>query len=472
MAQSGNVHGFSRTPPSASLFFMCNALLFPLIVAGSVALSAWLAGRQYGPHDFFLSVLAFLLANLILDEPRVSHRTGWKANVSDLTDICIRWLMVLCISLALLKIATLLQFYDRRMLSVWAALAPLGMWVAQLFLQSTIKGQPGETGGARRAVIVGVSDVGVRLETRLNSSPAFGTAVLGFFEDRSEDRVPANCRDRVLGKSCDLATYAAGHGVQVVYIAIPMSRQQRILDLLDSLRDSTVSVYFVPDLFVFDLIQARLDALGGIPLIAVCESPFYGARAIAKRFLDIAVASFLLLCSSPIFLLAAIGVKLTSKGPVLFRQARYGLDGQLISVYKFRSMRVAEDGAGTYKQVTRHDPRVTRFGNFLRRTSIDELPQLLNVLQGSMSIVGPRPHVIAVNEQYRRLIPGYMVRHKIRPGITGWAQVNGYRGGDDLESMTKRIECDLEYLRCWSLGLDIRIILRTVLLVINDQRAY
>jgi Undecaprenyl-phosphate glucose phosphotransferase len=472
MAQSGNVQSISRRTPSSSYFFMCNALLFPLIAAASVAVSAWMVAREYGSRDFFLSVLAFLLANLILDEPRVTLRSGWKAGLSELTDICIRWLMVLCITLALLKIASLLGYYDRSMLGLWAVLAPLSMWLAQMSLRSMFTAHAGDTGGARRAVIVGVSDVGVRLETRLMSTPTFGTSVLGYFEDRSEDRVPAECRERILGKSRDLAAYAADHGVQVVYIAIPMSRQQRILDLLDSLRDSTVSVYFVPDLFVFDLIQARLDALGGIPLIAVCESPFYGARAIAKRLLDIAVASLLLLLTSPIFLLAAIGVKLSSRGPVLFRQARYGLDGQLISVYKFRSMSVAEDGAGTYKQVTRADPRVTPFGNFLRRTSIDELPQLLNVLQGSMSIVGPRPHVTAVNEHYRRLIPGYMVRHKIRPGITGWAQVNGYRGGDDLESMTKRIECDLEYLRCWSLGLDIRIILRTVMLVINDQRAY
>ncbi len=167
-----------------------------------------------------------------------------------------------------------------------------------------------------------------------------------------------------------------------------------------------------------------------------------------------------------------IGVRRSGPGPVIFRQRRYGLDGKEIVVYKFRSMTVTEDGDHTYTQVIRNDSRVTAFGAFIRKTSLDELPQLFNVLEGSMSLVGPRPHAVAVNEQYRRLISGYMVRHKVKPGITGWAQVNGFRGGDDLESMQRRVAADLEYLRNWSLGLDIAILLRTLTLVWADRRAF
>jgi putative colanic acid biosysnthesis UDP-glucose lipid carrier transferase len=176
--------------------------------------------------------------------------------------------------------------------------------------------------------------------------------------------------------------------------------------------------------------------------------------------------------AAPLLAAAAIGVRLSSPGPIVFKQRRYGLDGQEIIVYKFRSMSVTEDGDHTYTQVIRNDSRVTAFGAFMRKTSIDELPQLFNVLEGSMSLVGPRPHAIAVNEQYRRLISGYMVRHKVKPGITGWAQVNGLRGGDDLDSMRGRVELDLEYLRNWSLGLDIAILLKTVTLIWGDRRAF
>jgi putative colanic acid biosysnthesis UDP-glucose lipid carrier transferase len=286
------------------------------------------------------------------------------------------------------------------------------------------------------------------------------------------DRLPAAQAQRILGRMDDLPGFILKNHIRTVYITIPLSKQKRITDLLTSLDDSTASIYFVPDLFVFNLIQARIDALGGIPLIAVRESPFFAGRIIAKRLEDIVLAAVALVLLSPVLLFAALGIKLTTPGPVLFRQLRYGLDGLPIRVYKFRSMRVLEDGAQAYTQVTRGDSRVTPFGALLRKTSIDELPQLLNVLDGSMSIVGPRPHVVAVNEQYRRLIPEYMIRHKVRPGITGWAQVNGYRGGDDLASMTKRIECDLEYVRSWSMGLDFRIILRTVMMLLRDRSAF
>lgn len=245
-----------------------------------------------------------------------------------------------------------------------------------------------------------------------------------------------------------------------------------MLELMESLCDTTASVYFVPDIFVFDLIQARVSEVNGIPVLAVCETPFHGFNGIAKRLTDVVVASLALLLLSPLMLAIALGVKLGSPGPVIFKQRRYGLDGEEIIVYKFRSMTVCEDGSHI-AQATREDRRVTPIGAFLRRTSLDELPQFINVLQGRMSVVGPRPHAVAHNEMYRKLIKGYMIRHKVKPGITGWAQVNGLRGEtDSIEKMKARIEHDLDYLRYWSMALDVRIILKTILVVLARHNAY
>jgi putative colanic acid biosynthesis UDP-glucose lipid carrier transferase len=228
----------------------------------------------------------------------------------------------------------------------------------------------------------------------------------------------------------------------------------------------------VPDIFAFNLIQARFDILGGIPVVAVRETPFYGAAWVAKRVSDVVIASLALVAVLPVMLITAAAIRIDSRGPVLFKQKRYGLDGREILVYKFRSMTVTEDGKQAFSAAARGDARITRVGALIRKTSIDELPQLFNVLEGTMSIVGPRPHAVAMNEHYRREIPGYMVRHKVKPGITGWAQVNGYRGGDDLESMRKRIELDLAYMRHWSLWLDFRILLKTVSVVVADRNAF
>jgi len=241
---------------------------------------------------------------------------------------------------------------------------------------------------------------------------------------------------------------------------------------LDDLKDTTASVYFVPDMFVTDLIQGQQSTVCGMPVISVCESPFQGKNGFVKRASDIVLSLFILLLIHPVLFGIALAVKLTSPGPIIFKQRRYGLDGEEILVYKFRSMTVTEDG-GSIKQAQKNDSRITPLGAFLRRTSLDELPQFVNVLQGRMSIVGPRPHAVAHNELYRKLIKGYMVRHKVKPGITGWAQVNGFRGETDtLEKMEGRIEYDLDYLRNWSLQLDLHIILKTVRLVSKDQQAY
>jgi putative colanic acid biosynthesis UDP-glucose lipid carrier transferase len=242
--------------------------------------------------------------------------------------------------------------------------------------------------------------------------------------------------------------------------------------LLDDLKDTTASIYFVPNFFMADLIQARIDDIDGMPVVAMCETPFSGYNGFLKGISDIVFASCILVLILPVLMILAIGVKLSSPGPILFKQRRYGLDGHEILVYKFRSMTVTEDGEKVV-QATKNDQRVTAFGKIIRKTSLDELPQFINVLQGRMSIVGPRPHAISHNELYRKLIKGYMVRHKVKPGITGWAQVNGFRGETEtVESMQQRIDYDIEYLKKWTIGLDVKIILKTVILIFKDTKAY
>jgi putative colanic acid biosysnthesis UDP-glucose lipid carrier transferase len=276
----------------------------------------------------------------------------------------------------------------------------------------------------------------------------------------------------MLGRLAEIPAFAKKNRVHLIYLSLPMASQPRIKELLDQLKDTTASVYFVPDMFVTDLIQGRSDSVCGLPVISVCETPFRGPAGLLKRASDLVLASLILALISPVLLGVALAVKLGSPGPVIFRQRRYGLDGEEIVVYKFRSMTVVEDGS-TIRQASKNDSRVTRLGAFLRKTSMDELPQFINVLQGRMSIVGPRPHAVAHNELYRPLIKSYMVRHKVRPGITGWAQVNGFRGEtDSLEKMEGRVRLDLDYLRNWSLRLDLYIILKTIRLVFKDSAAY
>lgn len=296
--------------------------------------------------------------------------------------------------------------------------------------------------------------------------------VCGFFEDRKDERRPAQIGHPVLGGMADVCAYVRKHNIKMIFISQPISAQPRIRKLIDELKDTTASVYFLPDVYVFDLMQARFDTVGGMPVIAISETPFMGWNSVIKRGCDIVIGSIILFLLAPLMLVIAVAVKLTSPGPVIFRQRRYGLYGEEIYVYKFRSMTVTEDGASVV-QAQKNDQRVTPIGGFLRRTSLDELPQFINVLQGRMSLVGPRPHAVAHNEQYRKLIKGYMLRHKVRPGITGWAQVNGLRGETaTLDKMEARIQYDLDYLRNWSLWLDLWIIVKTVKVVLTRENAH
>jgi putative colanic acid biosynthesis UDP-glucose lipid carrier transferase len=324
----------------------------------------------------------------------------------------------------------------------------------------------------RSAIIAGYNTSSLELARRLKSNPGMRVEVTGFFDDRSSDRLGMEADAKLVGSLSDMSQYVKDNRTDVIFIALPIRHVKRVMNLLDDLRDTTASIYYVPDIFVFDLIQARSGEIHGIPVVAMCETPFYGYRGVAKRVTDVGFSALILLMLLPLLVLIAIVVKLSSAGPIIFKQRRYGLDGREIAVYKFRTMRVTEDGA-QIRQASKTDSRITRVGGVLRRSSMDELPQLINVLQGRMSLVGPRPHAVAHNEEYRKLIKGYMVRHKVLPGITGLAQVNGCRGETSkLEEMEARVNYDLDYLRHWSPMLDIKIILMTVVKVFRDDKAY
>ena len=447
-----------------NLIRLIEALLEPIILGCTLwGISIWHTG-EIAPAYFILSVLVFAL--LFPGKARMQE-TLWHSSL----DILVSFAAITALLLLLGYATDLHDPFPPTVIIVWLWLAPLALLASNLCFRRLLPVLARLQGGRRRALIVGLNQQGAELALRLERSPYDNIDLLGFFDDRAEERTaPANLP--IQGKLSDIADYAKANNVQLIYICLPMASQPRIIAFLDELRDTTASVYFVPDLFVTDIIQGRMSHVGRMPVVSVCETPFTGLNRIIKRASDVLMALTILLMISPLLIAIAIAVKLTSAGPVIFKQRRYGLGGEEILVYKFRSMSVCEDG-GVVKQAQKNDSRLTPIGGFLRKTSLDELPQFINVLQGRMSIVGPRPHAVAHNEMYRKLIKGYMVRHKAKPGITGWAQVNGLRGETEtVDKMAARIEYDLDYLRNWSLGLDMKIILMTVGVVFKDQYAY
>lgn len=445
----------------------------PPAVTGIVLLACiWAFEHQLSMPYQFLVLVAVLLAALLFRgdgtwEP-FAKRNAWATTAS----VGLTWFLLVTILLMIGYMTKTSDFYSRRILLTWVVLTPPTIVLAKFALYRLAVPVVRSSERGRRVVIAGANDLGKALASRIKGDPGMGMQLIGFFDDRSTDRLGELPDSRLVGGLSELPQYVRDNQVDVIFIALPIRNVQRVSELIDELFDTTVSIYFLPDIFVFDLIQSRATDIGGLPAIALCETPFYGPSGVVKRISDIVIAATLMILLLPLLIAIALAVKLTSKGTIIFRQRRYGLDGEQITVYKFRSMRVSEDGE-TITQASRDDPRITPIGRVLRRYSLDELPQLFNVLQGRMSMVGPRPHAVAHNEEYRGLIKGYMLRHKVRPGITGLAQVSGYRGETrDLEDMRKRIEFDLDYLRRWSLSLDLYIILRTIAVVFRGDKAY
>jgi putative colanic acid biosynthesis UDP-glucose lipid carrier transferase len=435
-----------------------------------------------------ITVLTFVLVTLYYDEPidrpaltlgllvfalTLPGRNRFRDSLVEASvDIVSSWITLIAI-LALCGYATRsLHYFETDVLITWIIATPILQWLAATLGKQILKQLAARPEARRRAVVVGAGALGVKVARALLAIGDHGVDFVGYFDDRTDDRVDPDAVAQRIGGLTDVANFCTEHNIREVYITLPLGSQPRIVELLERVQGTTASLFFVPDVFGISIIQGRLQDMNGIPVVGICETPFTGTNELVKRGSDLVLATLILILISPVLLAIAIGVKLSSPGPVIFKQRRNGLDGSEIIVYKFRSM-TAQDNGPVVRQATKNDPRITRFGAFIRRTSLDELPQFVNVLQGRMSIVGPRPHAVAHNEEYRRLIKAYMVRHKVKPGITGWAQVNGHRGETaTIEKMQQRVEYDLEYLRNWTLGLDLQIIVRTIRVVFFDRQAY
>ena len=384
------------------------------------------------------------------------------------------WFLVVFVLLTIAFVTKTSEIFSRSVVVMWWIIAPVVLIVVRIAVRAALRFVRRHGANVRTIAVVGYNSIGFRLIEHLDSMPWAGLVVKGVFDQREGESIliEAGKSSYLLGTLDDLLQKVNAGEIDSVYIALPLRSALRIEKLVNQLADTTASVYVVPDLFISELMHSRWIDLGGMPLVSVCETPFYGLYGWVKRAEDLILGCLILILISPLMVAIAIAVKATSPGHVLFKQRRYGLNGTVVEVWKFRSMTVCEDGESV-PQAKKGDARITPLGAFLRRTSLDELPQFINVLQGSMSVVGPRPHAVAHNEQYRKLIKGYMLRHKVKPGITGWAQVNGWRGETDtLDKMQKRVEYDLEYIQNWSLWLDLRIVVLTVFRGFVENNAY
>jgi len=453
-------------------------MLDGVVVVVLLFLVCRLCGEPFRIRYQLLSLATFLLTVLVF-QAALLYQPWRGADLMRLVRrVILNWILVILILSVLGFVTKTSVYFSRKVVLIWMVLTPLALVALRLEVYLGLRWLRQQGRNTRSVVIAGAGELGQRLARNMVDSPWLGMRLLGFFDDSlaGEVRVPASAKAQenyhILGSLDQLVAYVQANQVHMVYLALPLRAEDRLRQVVDALQDTTASVYFVPDIFTLSLLSAGFTDLRGIPLISLWETPFFGINSWVKRLEDLTLASLLLLLLTPLMLLIALAVKLSSPGPVIFKQRRYGLDGHEIVVYKFRTMKVCEDGT-EIQQATSDDSRVTGLGRLLRRTSLDELPQFINVLQGRMSIVGPRPHAVAHNEYYRRLIPGYMLRHKVRPGLTGWAQVNGWRGETEtLEKMEKRVEYDLDYLNRWSLWFDLRIIWRTVFRSLKDSRAY
>ena len=466
----GRFKDFQMTQPllTRQSFLIAIVSAVQAVMPTIIAVAAFYAtllffGDAFDPSSPALVIVALL--SWLLFRPTDKRRSPLiPARVSAAASVMLRWLSVLMVLLFIYQVVpeSPLQEYPRHVYFTWSVATLVGLMLATLALEEVKRRFLFNSFEVRSAIIAGYNASGLKLARQLKRNPGMRLGVAGFFDDRSDVLLDVERDAHILGKLSDVAGYVKTHRTDVIFVALPNRDVQPVKALMDDLRDTTASIYYVPDSLAFDRIQPRSDQVQGIPVVAMCESPFYGFRGVGKRWTDVVLAAVGLLLLSPLLLLIAASVMLSSPGPIIDRQRRYGLDGREITVYKFRTRWRAQATLAPDRRGATVGP-LTAVGRALQRTVLHELPQLVNVLQGRMSLVGPQPHAVAHCEEYRKLIKGYMVRHKVLPGITGLAQVNGYLGETENPlDMQARVNLDLDYLRHWSPMLDVKIILLTL----------
>ena len=468
-ALAGGVRPGTLDPGSVLLL---KSWINPVVVVFTLIASVVLAHQPMSTGYLALMLVAGLMTAQLVRPPNFDR---WIADPQSAPRSVLRtlseWTTVVAILFGLSVAMNLEHAFSSEVITTWVIATGVNLAGAHWASVRLARWMSASAYTGHRHIVVGVNEVGVEFVRRMQKR-ACASQFMGYFDFRDVTRLSGAGLSQLKGHVSEVAQYVRDHGIHSVYLAVPISNASRIQELLTALRDTTASVYFIPDMFSFDVVQPRLLDINGMPALSVTETPFQGLCGVRKRVLDVVLALMAIVLLGPVLIAIALAVRVTSRGPVIFKQKRYGLNGQQIVVFKFRSMTVCEN-EGNVVQATRGDKRITPIGAFLRKTSLDELPQIFNVLFGTMSFVGPRPHAVAHNEQYRKIISGYMIRHKVRPGITGWAQVHGFRGETDtLDKMEQRVRYDLEYLRRWSLWLDVTIIFKTLWLVLKRDNAY
>jgi putative colanic acid biosynthesis UDP-glucose lipid carrier transferase len=454
------------------------AVVQRLLDAGLIALALYGASTMLEHEWGNLLTLAAVLAIVVFLVVGQARRlySSWRLATSDeeYGSVFVTWGVAVGAVIVAAFLAKVSSYYSRLALVSWFLVTPALLIGSRVAVRSALRWLRRHGRNTRTVCVAGAGAPAREVVRQLQDTGSIGAQFVGVYDDRTPERIDADGHDanRVIGTLDDMVNRARKGDVDYVFIALPTRAEKRIVGLVSQLADTTASVYIIPDLFTFDLMRARWTTLSGLPAVSVYESPFDGVNAALKRAEDILLGTLFFALAALPMVVIAIGVKASTRGSVLFRQRRYGLNGKVVEILKFRTMTASDDG-DQVRQARAGDARATPFGRFLRSYSLDELPQLLNVLGGSMSLVGPRPHAVAHNEEYRRLIHGYMLRHKVKPGITGWAQVNGWRGETDtLQKMQKRVEHDLEYVQNWSLWLDFRILVKTVGAALSRRNAY
>ena len=456
------------------------ALIQELADAAVIGCSLWLAifihGREWS-HIYDVAFVSFALLFYLIARYNGLYQS-WRVQAftqeafTVLKSYASVFVILLIIAFALQVSAT----YSRLVIGSWMLICPALLLSFRSCVKLFLRVKRSSGRNTRTVVIAGAGSLGIALADSIEQSPWMGIHVSGFYDDKLPPgpihKSSKGLAIPVIGCLDQLVKDAKTNSYDSIYVALPMRAEKKMKTLIHDLADSSANVNYVPDIFTFNLMNSRMRQIGGIPTISVYDTPFDSFGRFVKRSLDVLLSLSILTVIALPMLIIFCAIKMESPGPVIFKQRRYGLSGGTFWVWKFRSMSTQDNG-DNIQQASKNDKRITRLGSFLRKSSLDELPQFINVLQGTMSIVGPRPHAVAHNELYRQEIDQYMLRHIVKPGITGWAQINGWRGETDTpDKMQKRIEFDLHYIRNWSVILDIKIIFLTLFKGFISKNAY